>query len=74
MKIELGNNNNKEQDMKCRACDDILTDKEAVRKYPETEEFIDLCDECFVIAFELEEGEEDVCEMAEDIQILEGAV
>lgn len=32
--------------MKCRACDVILTDFEATRKY-ETGEFIDLCDYCF---------------------------
>lgn len=33
--------------MKCRSCDCILTDAESVRKYDQTEVFIDLCDSCF---------------------------
>jgi len=32
--------------MKCRACDVILTDFEATRKY-ESGEYIDLCNHCF---------------------------
>lgn len=32
--------------MKCRSCDEILTDEEAVRKYPNTTEYIDLCNHC----------------------------
>jgi hypothetical protein len=33
--------------MKCLACDDILTDREATRKYASSGKFIDLCDKCF---------------------------
>lgn len=32
--------------MKCRACDDILTDGEAVRK-DKNGQFVDLCSPCF---------------------------
>lgn len=33
--------------MRCKACDKILEDNELVRKDRETQEFLDLCDECF---------------------------
>jgi len=33
--------------MKCLACDCLLTDKEAVRRYAESLEFVDLCNHCF---------------------------
>ena len=32
--------------MKCLACDCILSDREATRKYTGSTEFIDLCDHC----------------------------
>lgn len=33
--------------MRCKACDTLLTDKEARRKDAETGEFVDLCGECY---------------------------
>lgn len=36
--------------MKCLSCDVILTDREATRKYPHIDEYIDLCNNCFVDA------------------------
>ena len=33
--------------MKCLACDHILSDYEATRRYTESKEFIDLCNKCF---------------------------
>lgn len=33
--------------MRCLACDRILTDQEATRKSLTTDEYIDLCNECF---------------------------
>lgn len=33
--------------MKCKSCDDILSDREARRKYILINEYIDLCDCCF---------------------------
>lgn len=32
--------------MHCRACDELLTDKENSRKYSSTGEYIELCDNC----------------------------
>lgn len=32
--------------MKCLACDKILSDYEATRKYESNGEFVDLCNEC----------------------------
>ncbi len=32
--------------MKCRACDVILSDKEATRRYAVPGEFVDTCDRC----------------------------
>lgn len=32
--------------MKCLSCDEILSDREAVRKYPNGE-YLDLCDLCY---------------------------
>lgn len=33
--------------MRCLACDCVLTDFEATRKWTRTGEFVDLCDRCF---------------------------
>ena len=33
--------------MKCKACDEILTDFEATRQVLETGEYIELCNNCF---------------------------
>lgn len=33
--------------MRCIACNSILSNKEATRKYASTGNFIDLCDHCF---------------------------
>ena len=33
--------------MKCLACDRILTDFEATRKFHQSKEFVDLCNHCF---------------------------
>jgi hypothetical protein len=33
--------------MKCKACDEILTDYEATRKVLETNEYLELCNNCF---------------------------
>lgn len=32
--------------MKCKACDNILNDKEALRKYIKINEYLELCDQC----------------------------
>ncbi len=32
--------------MRCLACNCALTDRESVRKYAESEEFLDLCNSC----------------------------
>ena len=32
--------------MKCLSCDTILSDKEAVRKYAGTNEYLELCNKC----------------------------
>ena len=37
--------------MRCLACDCSLTDFEATRKSLTTEEYVDLCDRCFALAF-----------------------
>lgn len=34
--------------MRCVSCNKLLTDFEATRRYADTEEFIDLCNDCFV--------------------------
>lgn len=34
--------------MRCRACDASLTDIEAVRKWPDSEEYTDLCSDCLL--------------------------
>jgi len=39
--------------MKCKACDEILTDYEATRKVFETNEYLELCNNCFDPAEEL---------------------
>jgi len=33
--------------MKCQACDEILSDFEATRKQMETDEYLELCNQCF---------------------------
>lgn len=33
--------------MRCLACDVILSDQEATRKYTNTTRFVDLCNKCF---------------------------
>lgn len=33
--------------MKCLACDKILTDHEATRRFTKSGEFVDLCNTCF---------------------------
>jgi len=33
--------------MKCLACDCILNNREATRKYATSRAFVDLCDDCF---------------------------
>lgn len=33
--------------MKCLACDKILSDYEATRKFSQSKEFVDLCNHCF---------------------------
>lgn len=46
--------------MKCRACDEILSDQEAVRKYLLIDEYIDLCNTCLsYIKEDLEADSED---------------
>ena len=32
---------------RCRSCDEVLTDFEACRKSVDTDEYIDLCNQCF---------------------------
>lgn len=33
--------------MKCRACDCVLSDYEATRRYSSSGAFVDLCNDCF---------------------------
>ena len=33
--------------MKCLACDKILTDHEATRRFSKSKEFVDLCSHCY---------------------------
>ena len=33
--------------MRCRSCDVSLTDFESTRKFADTNEFVDLCNNCF---------------------------
>lgn len=33
--------------MKCLACDKILSDHEATRRFSDSKEFVDLCNHCF---------------------------
>jgi len=33
--------------MRCRACDELLTDYEVTRKSARTDEYLDLCNNCF---------------------------
>jgi hypothetical protein len=33
--------------MRCKACDKLLTDFEATRKYEKSNDFVDLCNDCF---------------------------
>jgi len=33
--------------MKCKACDEILTNRESVRRVASTGEFLDLCNRCY---------------------------
>jgi hypothetical protein len=33
--------------MRCKACDKLLSDFEATRKYEKSKEFVDLCNDCF---------------------------
>ena len=35
------------QVMRCLACQRVLSDFEATRRYAESQEFLDLCDNCF---------------------------
>ena len=34
--------------MKCRSCDEILTNREATRRVASSGEFLDLCDRCYL--------------------------
>ena len=44
--------------MHCLSCDCLLTDTEAKRKYKLIPEFIDLCNECYFLAFpNVQEGD-----------------
>ncbi len=38
--------------MHCRACDDLLSDREATRKSSTTGEYYDLCDRCYKLVME----------------------
>lgn len=38
--------------MRCKACDQILEDRELKRKDKQTGEYLDLCDECYVASEE----------------------
>jgi hypothetical protein len=33
--------------MKCKSCDEVLTDWEATRKVENTGEYLELCNQCF---------------------------
>lgn len=33
--------------MRCKSCNSALTDYEATRKYHDTHEYVDLCNDCF---------------------------
>ena len=39
--------------MRCRSCDDNLTDFEATRRYSSNGDFIDLCSRCFAPIMDL---------------------
>ena len=47
--------------MRCLACQRVLSDFEATRRYAESQEFVDLCDVCF----ECVRGSFDVTERAD---------
>ena len=38
--------------MRCLSCNKNLNDAESTRKYPDTNEYIDLCNRCFAAAME----------------------
>jgi hypothetical protein len=44
--------------MRCKACDKALSDFESTRKYPESGEYVDLCNECYATIQEELEAEE----------------
>ena len=48
--------------MRCRSCDCVLTDKEAVRKNQYTKEYEDMCDECLDMSDEFDDEELEVIE------------
>lgn len=47
--------------MRCLACQRVLSDFEATRRYTESQEFVDLCDNCY----ECVKGEFEVSERAD---------
>lgn len=38
--------------MHCKACDTLMSEKEAGRKDPLTGDFADMCDECYAVSYE----------------------
>jgi hypothetical protein len=44
--------------MRCKACDKALSDFESTRKYPESNEYVDLCNVCYATIQEDIETEE----------------
>ena len=40
--------------MRCKACDKLLSDFEATRKYTKSNEFVDLCNDCFKYVSDVE--------------------
>ena len=44
--------------MRCKACDKLLSDKEASRKCPHTKQHIDLCSQCGKVSWLTESFEE----------------
>jgi len=39
---------------RCKACDTILNEHELNRKDPETDQYVDLCNECFYASYEFD--------------------
>lgn len=55
--------------MRCLACDCVLSDREATRRFEESGEFVDLCDDCFeTIAEDVEVYEQFVEDTEEPIE------